>query len=447
MLQPALNTPVPNAPAPVATSSAATYGSLMTSAREALDHAIVVSNTRQPSAEIAHQELLGYERFLYTAGHHLRLLMTLGEVRTDATRRLASRLTWRKLREPSQGAWFDTAVIVGTAHDLVATHLAGGVPRTPEAKELLLGPGSAGACRNLAEMVVDAVDASRQLTHRATLAQKRRPDRPIPRKILDRIHTTNKVISVCARATLWDLTQLSPDLPDTNRGLEPAVPTDVTRSTTSLASSPLAALRLLRQMCHDQARGLTSASPASLRDLALLGTRINGPDLLGPAQDDRPLTRLQRAQAADQLDAARAAWTEASTELTTTVRGITKAPGPYGTAVQSLLTEPLNSRTRHALASALPSLGRDAARTVEALADRGDLVTLQPIPLQPRNAWRPITSEHSDAIAARFRNAADASSRAATAIHDLDRPRDEPQRAPGARQRALQAERARGVAR
>jgi len=100
--------------------------------------------------------------------------------------------------------------------------------------------------------------------------------------------------------------------------------------------------------------------------------------------------------------------------------GVQKLGAAY--PVYANLDQPLDQRTRAALASTLPRIGRDAARTVELLAARGDLLTLQPIPLQTRKAWRPITPEQGQVLVARFTHAADASARAAAAIQDLHRP-------------------------
>jgi hypothetical protein len=346
--------------------------------------------------------------------------MNLAEVRTDAIRPLMQRLNQMTVPNTTHGAWYQAATLIGTAHDLVASHLAEGVPRTPEANERLVGPGAAAAGRTVTELIAEAVDASRELTHRAALSQKRRrQDPPIPTSLFNRIHTMNQAVGLCARATLWDLAGI-PQQVSSLGTLEVAVPAGLAELDARQLSAPFAAFRVLRQLCHDQGRGLTPASPASMRDLALLGVRLNDPELPQFAyDDDRPIARLQRAHAADQINAARTAWSTAATELTTTVQGITKAPGPYGAAVQTLLDQPLSDQTRRALATALPALGRDAARTVETLASRGDLVTRQPIPLQARNTWRPITAEHAETIASRFNAAARASSRAAAALRDL----------------------------
>jgi hypothetical protein len=365
------------------------------------------------------QVLLGYERFLYGAGGHLRQVATLAELGSDALRRLTNRLHASTPPDAQDSTWLRAARIISAAHDLIGTHLLDGAPRTVEAEELVLGPASAAATREVVGMLLDAIEGSRQLIHRVARAQQRgHGSSPIPGPMLAHLHATNHVISLCARATMYDLAQLPTSAARPLHDLQPALASHLA-ATPAPISSPLAALRVLRQLCHDQARRLTPASPASLRDLALLGTRVSHGDVLPASDDDRPLTRLQRAHAEDQLDAARAAWTKASTELTTVVQGLTKAPGAYGAAVRTLLDQPLDQRTQRALLTALPAFGRDAARTVQTLAQHGALVTRQPVPLQPRTAWRPISDEHAANLTEQFTTAALASSRALAAVREL----------------------------
>ena len=439
MLQPALNTPALNASglnrsAPNAQSDVfapASYGLLIAATRNAVDRAVAASGRRQPAADAALPDLFGNERFLRNAGSHLRLMMDLAGLRIDAITRLAVRVNQRPLREVTPGPWMDATAALGVGHDLVTTHLRDGAPRTPEATEKLLGPPAAVACRTITELILDAVAASENLIHQSELAHRREPHTLLPSTHLRRFRTRNQNVSVFARAILWDLTGLDNNAANgPGRSLDTlqvALPVEVAHVEPRTAHTSLAALRLLRQLLHDQARALAPASPASLRDLARLGIRLNDPKLVDPAllgagENDTPLHRLRRAHARDQIDAARTAWSTAASELTTTVRGTTKAPGPYAAAVQTLLEKPLDPRTQQALLSVLPQIGRDAARTVEHLAAHGELVTLQTIPLQTRKAWRPITLEHADVLAARFTTAATASSRATAAIQDLHGP-------------------------
>jgi len=443
VLQHALNTPDLNTAEQVTTRQApvpATYGTLIRSARAALDDAISMSNGRPPRGDAALQGLLGYERFLYGAGGHLRQLTTLADLHTDALRRLTNRLENSSQPGARESTWLRAATMINTAHDLVATHLIDGTPRTAEAEELILGPAVAAASREVISMLLDAVAGSRQMMHRVARAQQRgHGASPIPGPMFAHIHATNRVVSLCAKATMHDLAALPVSTHSTFHDLKPALPSDLTVSPAPI-SSPLAALRVLRQLCHDQARGLTAASPASLRDVALLGARVSTAAVLPAIDDHQPLPRLQRAHAEDQLDAARTAWTQATAELTTVVRGLNKAPGAYRAAVRTLLDEPLDQRTQRALLTALPTLGRDAARTVQTLAVRGELVTRQPIPLQPRTAWRAIGDEQATLLTERFATAALTSARALAAVRDLHPTPPPPQhsaRSEPARQRHL----------
>lgn len=420
MLQPALTTSVLNTPVLVARAPA-TYGTLIRSAREALDVALALSNGRPLAGEAVVQELLGYERFLYGAGGHLRQLAGLADLHTDALRRLTSRLDRSTQPHVEDSTWFRAARVINAAHDLVATHLIDGSPRTVEAEEIVLGPASAAVSREVVTMILDAVEGSRQLIHRAARAQQRgHGSSLVPARMFAHLQETNHVISLCARATMYDLAHLPAGTGDQLDHLQPALPTHLAVAPVSI-HGPLSAIRVLRQLCHEQARGLTAASPASLRDLALLGTRALNVEALPATDDDRPLTRLQRAHAEDQIDTARSAWAVAATELTTVVQGLTKAPGAYGTAVRALLDDPLDQRTQIALLTALPALGQNAARTVQTLARRGGLVTRQPVPLQPRTAWRPISDEHAAAVTEQFGTAALRSSLALDAVRDLQR--------------------------
>lgn len=428
MLQPALNTglndPAPNA-AVLHASMPVTYGALMFHARESLEEAIAVSNGSPPGGENALQELLGYERFLYGAGRHLRQLATVADLHTDALRRLTNRLdqsTPPELDDSTRDStWLRAARVMNTAHDLVATHFLDGIPRTVEGAETVLGPAAAAASREVVAMMLDAIEGSRQLMHRVSRAQQhRRGTSLIPGRMFAHLHSTNHVVSLCARATMYDLAQLPATAGTKLDNLQPALPSELALAPPPI-SSPLIALRVLRQLCHEQAGGLTAASPASLRDVALLGVRAASAEALPETNDNRPLTRLQRAHAEDQLDAARSAWSTASTELTTTVQGVTKAPGAYAAAIRTLLEQPLDQRTKMALLTALPALGHDAARTVQTLARRGGLVTRQPVPLQPRTAWRPINDQHAATLTERFGTAGLTSSRAVDAVRDLQR--------------------------
>src|SRR4051794_22589808 len=99
-------------------------------------------------------------------------MANLADLRVDGISRLTRHANQLSVRSVTPSAWMDAAASVGAAHDLVTTHLSDGVPRTPEAVDQLLGPPAAQACRNLTEMILDAVDASENLMHQADLAHR-----------------------------------------------------------------------------------------------------------------------------------------------------------------------------------------------------------------------------------------------------------------------------------
>ena len=404
MLQPAQITPA-SAVEPV---SPPTYGALMASAREAVAHALVLGAGRLPDAETGAVELAGYARFLRYAGTHLHTLFRLGELRNDHTSRLVQQLNRVHETEPTGGRWLHAASLLGAAHDVLATHLTGvGVPRTPEADELLAAPATVAACREVTGLIVAAVDGSGELLRRTAQAQQGRPDKPVSAETFRHFHARNQIASLCARAALWDLDQL---MSQGSRGrldqLRPSLQLNARQPPPF--STSIAALRLLRHYSYAQARGLTVASPASLRDMALLGVRVTNSD--ATAHDlhspSTALDRIRHAHFADQLTEAHAAWGSASTGLTNTVRGLTKAPADYAAAIKVLLDAPLTPGLRRALGTALPRMGVEAAVTIQRLGDRAELVTLQRPPLRTRHEWRPITPEHTAALVEQFNTAA-----------------------------------------
>jgi hypothetical protein len=468
VLQPAQLQPVPLQPglAPVGAASIgspATYGTLMAAAREAVEDALALGAARLPDAETGARELAGYARFLRYAGNHLHTLMRLGEVRNDHTRRLVQRLNTITEDDPTHGPndgsdhrpggglggvgggrWLQAATVLGTAHDLLATHLTGvGIPRTPEGEETLTGPRTVVACVELAELILTAVDGSHELIHRTARTQQARGTKVVPTKAFKRLHATNRAASLCARAALWDLNRQPPGMPATRLGgLRAAIDLDGPRPPEF--ATTLAALRLLRHYSYTQAHGQTPASPASLRDLALLGARITDPDtalgdLAVPPKTDTPLGRLQRAHLTDQLNHAHQAWTAAGAELTRTVQGLTKAPATYAATIHQLLETELTPGLRRAISSALPRIGIDAAATIERLSERAELVTLQRPPLATRHEWRPIHPDHAARLAAQFTTAAHASRQALATLASVQAPARHPEHDRHPRQ-LLQAE-------
>ncbi|MFL6108015.1 MAG: hypothetical protein ACJ72L_13725 [Marmoricola sp.] len=399
--------------------AAPTYGGLIAATRDALDRAIFASTNERLDAEAAYTEILGYERFLLTAGNHLHTLLTLADVPVDGLRRLTARLNTIQRSDVRTGAWFEAATKLGGAHDLLATHLTSMVPWTPDGEELLLGPASAAACADVTSLILEALPASRALMHRGMLAQKHRPDHPIPWSAFRRIRVSNDAASLYARSTLWDLRQSHAAAIVPLDDLQPAIPTGVEHVLRDSFQTTLGALRVLRQISHTQVHSAVAASPASVRDVAVLGARITDPSTVEFGGADGGLAKVRRADALDRLSAAHEAWSSAGNELTRTIRGLTKAPAAYGGAVRVLLEADLTPSLRLTLARALPRLGSDAGRIVERMANDGSLVTLQPVFGQPRRMWQPIAFEHGRSTSDAFADAATASNEAATALRDL----------------------------
>ncbi|MGY2876350.1 hypothetical protein ACVW00_003540 [Marmoricola sp. URHA0025 HA25] len=448
----------------------------MAAAREAVEDALALGARPLPNAETGALELAGYARFLRYAGNHLHTLMRLAEVRNDGITRLIHRLNNVAEIEPARkpaglsltgddvagdvatagSRWLHAATLLGTAHDVVATHLTGvGIPRTPEGEESLTGPALVPACVDLASLILTAVDGSGDLIRRTTLAQKRQTQKTVPMAALLGWHRSNRAASIYARAALWDLNQqltnprtsTSTNQPRALEQLRVASRLDQLdnlghfgqldrpgQSGPPAFGTSLAALRVLRHYSYAQARGLSAASPASLRDLALLGARITDPEtmlrtLTEVTDASTGLDRLRRAHLVDQLTTAHDAWSAAAAELTRTVQGLTKAPAGYGAAIGHLLHADLSPELHRALAAVLPAMGTQAASTVTQLAQRADLVTLQRPPLATRHEWRPILPDHAATISERFTTAARKSRHALTISSQLQALRQQRQSA------------------
>jgi len=165
------------------------------------------------------------------------------------------------------------------------------------------------------------------------------------------------------------------------------------------------------------------ASPASLRDLALLGASVTDPDFSWLPQPATALERLDRAQVRDQLEAAHDNWTQAATDLTSSILGTTRAPRLYGEAIQRLRhNEQHDLGIRLAILAALPRLGRDSATTIDGLHAHNALVARGSEPGRLSKVWRPIAITHADALAAQFRDAATSSEAVATSVRRIVTP-------------------------
>ena len=339
----------------------ATYGTLMDAVRSDLDHAIAISHARQPSPDAALNELRGYERFLHTAGRHLLLLIGVTGFHVPQTRQLAERLRVVPFRDDLEpGSWSKAAATLGAAHDLVATHASHHTARTTEGEEQLIGIGSVLASQQVTALVLEAADARTYLIRHALHSQYETTEKPISYNTTHRVREAAEAAALRGSAAMWELhNALAGSTGPTLDALQPAVAvSDLTPPSKQFVNS-LTALRALRELSRRQAHGELAASPASLRDLALLGARVTDPALLAEPWPDGGLDRVRRAHLEDQLDVAHDAWMAAAADLTRTIQGITKAPAGYAAAVNHLL-EIDNSAPEFALRSPQPCHDSDA---------------------------------------------------------------------------------------
>ena len=422
MLPPTLMPPTPD-PSLAAVHPPGTYGDLIARATAGLQAAQRSSVEPFADASTAHAELLGYERFLHVAGVHLQLLTGLARTPSAPVRKLADHLTHLRSDGATQGQWYDAATVLGTAHDLIATHLEDGLlPRTPQAEERLTQPAAVGASRHVAELVLGAVSTRQQLFRSALLSQRRLPrsQRPISKSQTHHLTTTTTTIEVYVMAALWGLDQRAD-----SRGrdmLAEMVPAAVIAPAARSAAftGSLEALGVLRQLVYNQARGVAVASPASLRDLALLGARFTASTDAMPVPQTG-LERVEHAHALDTLETAHTAWLTASRDLTTTVQGLTKASGTYGGAIRHLLrSDPSDKALRSAVLAALPRLAQEASHTITELGRNGDLLAPER-DLNLRRTWTALSDDAVAKLANRFRTAGQATARARHARQEATR--------------------------
>lgn len=415
MLQPALMRPGGLADV----EASPTYGDLFRATREAADQGMLLTSTKGLEAEVIHREMLGYERFLITTAKHVQMLLTLADAHPDTHWRLAARLDNLVRPLSSSGNWNRAANTLGAAHDLLTTHTTGVlVPRTPEGHEMILGPASASACAEVTGLLLEAIESSRTLMHRGMLAQKHRPDHPIPRRTFRRIRDANQAASLYARSTMWDLR----DAARSGASLAELRPAIVSAPALDVAfESSLGALRVLRQLAYSQSRSGLPASAASLRDLAELGSRFTDASSIKLPEPSNALDAVRHAHVLDQLEVAHDAWRQARSGLAEAVQGTTRAPAVYSRAVRTLLSGDVPHRLQVAVLTALPRLGIEASQISRRLGDEGALVTRQQIPGELRSMWLPINYQHQAEITDRFERAAAVSATAAAAAQEVGR--------------------------
>jgi hypothetical protein len=396
-----------------------TYGDLFDAACQAVRTAVLLPQRQQLTPDSAHDEILGYQRFLRMCGAHLQLLSRFQQEVTPEHRHLMARLADVPDHGGGPSNWLRASQLLGAAHDLLATHLDHKlVPRTVEAEEALGASSVIAPTSALTALVLDAINAAPHLIQAAGDAQKGKHLQPIPYPWLAGLRGRTNSLRPFAKAVHLDASRLAPEGESSPMTILQAAPIVASwppdRST---LDSPVAAMRLLRQLTMDQAHGRVDASPMSLRDLAQLGTTITKPDLACLPAPTTSLQRLERAHALDALESAQTSWAAAAEGLTEVVLGLTRAPHLYGDAIGRVAqTEDLRPSVRLALLAALPRLGQDAALTIETLHSKNALVSRQRDGARLAMVWRPISHRQADALASRFHNAAVTSRQAATTV-------------------------------
>ena len=396
------------------------YGELMQYVLFQVQEAVALSaRTREP--QVAHDELLGYERFLHTAGEHLVLLTHLGHERPEGVRQLSVRLATVPRPEANASAWSRAAVTLGAAHDLVATHVdARFLAISPEAEDITAGDGTGLAVRQLTGLLLKGAHATQQLMRTASNTQRRRHDLVIPGPLFREVAAANHRILLNAKAALWDFDNELPTPPSSS--LSHVQTPALSGGSSPSFDSALQALRALRQLSYDQVRGRTAASAASLHDLAALAARITDPTYQwSTAEPTSGLDRLRAAHSVDQLTTAHHAWHLAGHDLAGVVQGTTKAPRVYQSAMARLNEDlpDLTPPVRLAILSALPRLGHEAGNTIRRLDGSNALVHRRRDPSRLSASWQPLQPADSHELTQRFDAAADATAPAAATLRQL----------------------------
>ena len=434
---------------PAATPRPVTYGELLAAAQTAVQAARDLASGPPLDPETVRAEFLGYRRLLGVCGIHLGLLSQHQSGATAEQRQLITRLTTVHTTlqtttpglAPATGAWAAAAPRLGAAHDLLATHLdATYRPRTAEAEELLTPTAVLPPIRDITGLVVEALDASDDLL-RLSATSRRTTARGwcLTRNELRAVREKPETLMPYAKAALLDanhaLTLAGSNPAGAQRGtggsplagLESAVVLPHGPASGLPFESTLQALRILRHLTYRQAHGLEEASPASLRDLALLGASLTDPELMWLPPPATPLQRLDRAQARDVCAAAQTAWTTAADDLARSIIGTTRAPRLYADTIHHLQrTDPSTPSLRLALLAALPRLGQDAAAVVGQLHRSNALVAKQREPGHLRLVWRPITPAAAEQLTEKFREAALAADGATAVVRRLTTPSPRP---------------------
>jgi hypothetical protein len=368
-----------------------------------------------------------YLRFLGVAGHHLTVLLharstdrgfpSLGGDRVPT---VAARLAALGGTRAGGNGWTRAADQLGTAHDLLATHLGPrGELRTPDALELSKLAIRHAAAQRVVDLTRQPLAAAPTLLSAAASAQSHGAAAPLPAPVISRLRrTTTHLNSLLAAAPL--AATVDPALLHTLDDLIPARPRLADYAGPDSVGHALQALSVLRLLVHRQSQGLERVNPHSLHDLCQLAvTACSTTEQLLPLATT-PLGRVHRAATVDRLRAAAAAWDQADRHLYPRLRGLTRVPRVYRDAVTLLTTDcPSSSALTRAVLACLPRLATDASHTLLAHAHDNGLVAHGRDPGQLTARWRPVAPCTLAALGERLDAASDASrlANAATARH------------------------------
>lgn len=424
MLQHALLTPKPghlNA----SSAGQATYADLFHLAVAAVDRA---SATRPDSLSGIALEMRGIEMFLLATARHLQQVVPLAPPSPAANKLLTVLLHTRPIPVRT-GAWAEAARAVAITGELLATHHTDRTaPVTPEMSELYRTRSQGLALGKVFALLLAGCAGGRDLTrHAAVILQQpgtvaNRPERTAH---LTRINDLERLVGAVAHHTQAGLWQVEHSV--TNSGeldlLTPAAPHLSARVAPRPFDDSLSAVQVVRRIVYRQAQRLEPASPGSLNDLAQVAAVATDPDAEWIQNRNRlcatGLERVQLAHFRDQLASAHQAWTAAPDALTTSIRGLTKAPASLAAAFQEIHDHLDDPHVAAALVVALPQLGNHAGSTLTRLGSEGSLVSAGREPGALSIAWRPITPGQTRRLAAGYAAAGRATAAPAATYREL----------------------------